>query len=199
MAELCGIKRVPEIYHHVELLSRAADIHLFEKRHGPVKSKAADEKRRFIAIFKNRFRSELDYEYPSLMKPLDAKMIDQFITGKLAPRHIDSHFYLEWFFDVYLSERQYLMPPEISTSLTAKAWNAFLFDNKEILKEKKEEFMQRSEAMDLINRARVIIRSTKDDAIQQKVYDILKKYRKRSIMFIEFRNEILKLEKAIRQ
>lgn len=199
LAELCGIDKIQELFHHVEMLSRAADAHLFEKQKGPLKAKSADEKKRFIIIFKTHFRQELDYEYPNTIKPVDLHMIGSFITGKLMPKHVDSDFYLQWFFSIYLEERKYLIPPEISTSISSKAWNAFLYDNKEQIKDKREQFLEQSEGMDLINRARVAIRSTEDVDIKTKIIDLLKKYGEGSIMLADLRKDVQVFEKAVRQ
>jgi hypothetical protein len=197
-SELCGINKIPELHHQIELLARAADVHLYEKDKGPVKNPVNDEKKRFISSFKNRFLVNLGYEYPNTIKPLDSKMIDQFISGKISQNHIDADFYLAWFFDDYLEERQYLNPPEFTTAVSSKAWNTFIYDNKDAIKTKKEEFMQQSESINLINRARVVARSTEDMEIRTKVLEILKKFRDKGIMIAEFRKEVQILENQIK-
>jgi len=198
-AELCGVNKIPELQHQIDLLSREVDSYLFDKRNGPVRHKAGEEKQRFIIIFKNRFREEYDYEYPNTLKPVDLHMLGDFIAKKLSVNHIDSAFYLEWFFTSFLDEHRYMVPPDIPKSVSSKAWSVFVFEHKEQLKERKEQALVQSEGMDLINRARLVIRNTEDEDIKTKVIEVLKKYKEGSIIISEFRKEVLGLEKAIRQ
>jgi hypothetical protein len=200
LAHLCKIDKIPEVQHHVDLLVKAVDTHLFEKEHGSNSSKPMDEKKRFIIIFKNRHRVSLDYEYPSkTISPIEARMIGQFIANKLVPKHLDSDFYLAWFFDTFLVRKPQFNPPTLKLACSNMCWTEFVYDTRDELKEKKEAAEQQEETSDLINRARESIRRTQDTVLKTKITATLKKFMDKGIMFLEFRRNILELEKASRQ
>jgi hypothetical protein len=190
MADLCGIRKIPELNHQVDLLSRAIDNYLFQKKHGGTPAKEIDEKQRFIAIFRNRFRVANEYDYPNTVTPVDAKSVEQFIT-KLKSKSIDSDFYLEWYFDSFLVRKPVFNPATIRGACCNVSWGEFVYDNKSKLQDKKEQALQESEALDLINRSREAMRRTEDAALKTKISELVKKYRDGGIIFTEFRKQIL--------
>jgi len=199
VARLCNIQKIPELEHQVELLVRAAESYLWQKEHGGNPMREGDEKRRFIVIFKNRFRVINDYDYPNTISPVELKMIEQLINNKLKPKHIDSDYFLAWFFDNFLVRKPNFNPATIKLTCTQVVWGEFMYDNRDNLKEKKEQALQESEALDLINRAREAIRRATVIDQKTKISILIKKYRDGGIIFSEFRKQVLEFEKATRQ
>lgn len=199
VANLCKIQKIPELDHQVELLVRAAESYLWTKDHGGNPAREGEEKRRFIVIFKNRFRVTYEYEYPNTITPVELKMIEQIINNKLKPKHLDSDFFLAWFFDGFLARKPNFNPAHIKLVCSQVVWNDFVYDNRDNLKDKKDQALQESEAVNLINRGRESIRRTEDIELKTKITELIKKYRDGGIIFIEFRKQVLELEKASRQ
>ena len=196
VANLCKIQKIPELDHQVELLVRTAETYLWTKEHGGNPVREGEEKRRFIVIFKNRFRVTYEYDYPITITPVDLKMIGQFISNKLKPRHLDSDYFLEWFFDSFMVRKPNFNPATLKLVCTQMVWSDFVYDNRDNLKDKKDQALQESEAVNLINRGRESIRRTEDLELKTKITELIKKYRDSGIIFTEFRKQILELEKA---
>ena len=75
-----------------------------------------------------------------------------------------------------------------------------VFENKEKIKQKKEEQIRTKASLDLISRARVLIRSyASDEIIKKKIADVLTGYRDGSIMLEKMREEIEFLERGFRE
>jgi hypothetical protein len=199
IAKLCKIQKVPEIEHQVDLLVRAAETYLWTKEHGGNPMREGEEKRRFIAVFKNRFRIVNDYDYPSMVTPVELKMIEQTINNKLKTEHVDSDYFLAFLFDDFLVRKPNFNPANIKLACSQVVWEDFKYTNKENLKEKKEQALQESEAVNLVNRAREALRRTEDADLKTKITESLKKYRDGGIILAEFRKQILELEKISRQ
>jgi len=199
IANLCKIHKIPELDHQVELLVRAVESYIWMKEHGGNPLREGEEKKRFLAIFKNRFRVVYDYDYPTTVSPLDMKMIEQTINSKLKPKHIDSDYFLAWLFDDFLVRKPKFNPANIKLVCGLFVWEDFLYNNRENLKEKKEQALQGSEAVDLINRGREAMRRTEDIELKTKITELIKKYRDGGIIFTEFRKQISELEKVSRQ
>lgn len=196
MADMCGVESIPEIKHHIELLSRAADYHLFEKEKGSnQKGRESDRKRRFIIVFKNRFRCAMDYEYPNQILPMDLAMIGH-LLDKLVKNHVDGDFYLKWVFETFLVAEPKFNPPNIKFLCSNLCWEKFLYGQKDELKAAADKELRQSEEMDLVGRCRVIIRESSDAGLKEKVVEALKKYRDGHIMFVDFRRIVIELEKA---
>ena len=196
VANLCKIQKIPELDHQVELLVRAAESYLWQKSHGGNKARDGKEKQRYIVIFKNRFRVSYDYDYPNTITPVELKLVEQLINNKLKPKHITADFFLGWFFDVFLVLKPNFNPANIKLTCSNLVWSEFAYDNQDGLKDKKEQALQESEALDLINQARAAIRQTEDLDQKTKIIELIKNYRDGSIMFVDFKRQVLDLNKA---
>jgi hypothetical protein len=199
VARLCNIQKIPELDHQVELLVRAAESYIWQKEHGGNPARDGDAKRRFIVIFKSRFRVANDYDYPNTITPVELKMIEQLIDNRLKPKHIDSDYFLAWFFDSFLARKPTFNPATIKLVCSLMVWGDFMYDNRDNLKEKKEQALQDSSAIDLINRAREAIRRTENMKLKTKISELIKKYRDEGIIFTEFKKKILEFEKESKQ
>jgi hypothetical protein len=203
LAVMSKIDKIPDIQHHVDLLVRAAGDYAFGLKEGSVASRAADEKKRFIAIFKTRFIAERDYEYPhKTVSPVELKIIGDFISMKLATKGIDSDTYLEWFFESFLVKKPNFNPASLKLACSNMCWGEFLYESSEILKEKKEKSMQADEQIVFVNRARECMRrcvANNNEELREKIKTSVTKFRDGDIMFSEFKklvNEFEKLSKS---
>lgn len=198
MVEAFGIDKVPELMHYVELLGQAVDRHVFETMHssGPQR-RVADDRRKFIAIFKTRYLHATDLEYGRPVTPVDGKLIGQ-VVDSLEAKGFAVDEFLQWVFEVFLEENPKFNPPQMKFVCSAFAMEKFLYDNRDRAKQRKEDEFRKKEALDVINRARVIIRTERDAGRTEetgKVVEMLKKYRDGHIMLDELRKYVETVEK----
>jgi hypothetical protein len=199
LAVMSRIDKIPDIQHHVDLLIRAADNHAFELQHGSASSKPSDEKKRFITIFRTRFLSVMDYEYPhKTLSPVELTMIGNLISQKFNQKGIDSDVYLEWFFETFLVKKPQFNPASMKLACSNMCWGDFLYDSNEILKEKKEKTMQAEDQIVFVNRARECMRravANNNDELKEKIKTTVNKFRDGGIMFSEFKKLVNEFER----
>lgn len=201
LVEPFGVKEVPDVYHFVELLGHAVDRHVAEAGLPVSQNRQTNNRRKFIAIFKNRFLSNTDLEYRHAVTGVDAKMINQ-INKILEEKGFEVDEYLAWLFDVFLNDsaNNKYNPPTIKWSCSGWVLDKFIFDNREKIKERVEKEMQEKIVLDLVSRARALIRIHEDDVeMKKKIIGWLKGYSDRSIMLEQLRDEVEKLEKIVRE
>ncbi len=200
LADVFGVEEVPDVSHYVDLLGEAVARYAFEKTHktSPQK-KVHDDRRRFIAIFKSRYRMEMDLEYSKQITPIEGKIINQ--TNKLLQAEgFSPEDFLAWIFDTFLVENPKFRPPTIKSICSQFIMHSFITTNRELAQAHKKEELSKKEGMDLINRGRVVLRTDDaDPAHVEKVRDMLKGYSERRIMLPELRQAIEAAEKAIRE
>jgi len=153
------INEVPEIFRYVELLGNAVDSYLFEKRHhvSPQKKVHAD-RQKFISIFKTRYLHLTDMEYTRSITNVDGKLIHQ-VNKKLSDCGFDCEEFLKWVFETFLPENPKFCPPFIRTVCCDVFVTKFLYEHKDVVKERNLDKMRKIENAELFNRARTLIRS----------------------------------------
>jgi len=199
MAEMCGVDDIPEVFHHVELLGESVTRHVFESTHkiSPQKKVGVDRKR-FIAIFKNRYQQTLDLEYTRAITPVEAKMINQ-VNKNLRVEGFSPDDYLAWVFDEFLVENPKFRPPNIKSMCSQHVTHTFFIANKEVKDAKKRQNLDKTAAMDLIKRARILLREEIDQSDKEIVTEGLKSYKEKRIMLSELRKTIEGLEKKVKK
>ena len=199
LAREFGIDEFPQVYHYVELLGDAVNRHVFEQHHkmSPQK-KVHNDRRRFIAIFKTRYQQFLDLEYAKKVTPVDAKLINQANRGLLKEGFTPDE-YLTWVFDTFLVDNPNFSPPTIKSLCSQFILHSFFTENKELREAKKRQERQKKEGLDLIQRARGLLREALSEADEKKVRKAVKDYSSRDIMLSEFRKVVEKLEATHRQ
>jgi hypothetical protein len=194
LVEPFGIEDVQDVFHCVEMLGNSVDRYLFEKsHHASPQKKVHNDRKRFIAIFKARYLHLTDMEYTRAITPVDGKLINQ-INRKLIDFRFDCDDYLKWVFEVYLPENTKFCPPFIRTACSDMFVSKFLYEHKDVAKERKQEKLREMESTDLIARSRGLLRSNlqPDDSETLKV--TLQKYRDRDITLDDFRAVIIDFE-----
>lgn len=199
MAETCGVSEISDIFHYVELLGQSVERHLAEsKLSGPSVNRSEVDRRQFIATFKNRYLILTDREYDRSITAIDCKMINN-CTKILSECGFKVDEFLTWLFDDFLNNNPKFCPPNLRFSGSNMVIEKFLFDNKDQIKHRKEEMVRTKLAMDLISRARVILRVCyKDENIVKNIKEILQNYKDGRIMLDRFRQDIESLEKVVR-
>lgn len=198
LANEFGIDDIPSIYHHVELLGQAVARHVFEQNHkmSPQKKVHSDRKR-FIAIFKRRYIESYDLEYTRKVTPVEGKQINQ-ANKMLLGDGFTPDEYLEWLFDDFLVENPKFSPPTIKSSCSHFTLHQFLVANKERRVAKKRQEQDRISGMDLITRARGLLRGELEAGEIKKLKDALKSYSEKDIMLSEFRKIVEAIEEKNR-
>ena len=178
----------------VELLGEAVARHSFEKNHkmSPQKKVHADRKR-FIAIFKTRYAQLLDLEYRKKITSIEGKQIHQ-LNKELLKENFTPDEFLAWLFETFLVDNPKFCPPTIKSVCSQFILHSFLNDNRELKEAKKREELNRKSAMDLIQRARGLLRSDMKEDDEKKLRDTLRKYGERDIMLSEFRKVVREFE-----
>jgi hypothetical protein len=200
LAGVCEVEAEPEIYHYVELLGEAVARYSFQKTHkASPQKKVHDDRTKFIAIFKSRYRMEMDLEYSKKITPIEGKIINQ-INKLLMAEGFSCEDFLGWFFETFLVENPKFKPPTIKSICSQFIVHSFLAANREVSGLKKKEEVVKKDGMDLIGRARVVMR-TEGVAPETlaKLREALKGYSDRRIMLPEFRAVVETAEKETRQ
>ena len=60
MVEAFGVDKIPDVMHHLELLGQAVEKHVSETPRAGVPDRTNVERRKFVAIYKNRHRFATD-------------------------------------------------------------------------------------------------------------------------------------------
>lgn len=195
LAEEFGINDIDEVYHYVELLGEAAARYSFEQSHkmSPQKKVHSDRKR-FIAVFKTHYEQTYDLEYTKKIAPTEGKLIHQ-ANKMLSNEGFTADEYLKWVFDQFIPDNSGLGIPTIKSVCSHWFLHSFITSNQELRKAKKRREMSRKEGMDLIQRARGLLRGEISEADQKNLKVSLKKYGDRDIMLSDFRKTVQELEK----
>lgn len=200
LVEPFGIEEVPEVYHYIELLGQAIERHIAESRFtGSPQGRLSVDRRKFISIFKNRYLSTTDLEYTRAITGIDGRLINQ-LNKALGDNGFEVDEYLTWLFDSFLSENPKFNPPSIKFACSNFVVEKFLYEHKDKIKQRREDKIRKKESMDLIARARILIRHYQDNAEMKKnIVDVLKGYRDGDIMLEKMRSEIERIEKSVRE
>ena len=200
LVEPFGVDQVPEVHHYVELLGQAIERAVVEAKFtgGSPQHRMTADRRKFIAIFKNRYVSLTDLEYNRAITGVDGKMIGQLIQI-LTDKGFKVDEYLAWLFDDFLSENPKFCPPAIKFACGSLAIEKFLFLHKDQIKKNKEEQIRKKMSLDLIARARVLIRTfANDENMKKKISEVLINYRDGSIILEKMRTDIETFERLAR-
>jgi len=200
LVEPFGVDDIPEVHHYVELLGQAIERHLVESKFsGSPQHKQTADRRKFISIFKNRYLHMTDLEYNRAITGVDGRLVNQLIKA-LSDSRFDVDEFLTWFFDTFLSENPKFCPPSIKFACSNFVVDKFLYEHREVAKQKREEEIRNKAGLDLIARARTLIRIHQNDAlIKKKIIDVLKSYRDGNIMLDKMREEVEALERKDRE
>jgi len=198
LAHQLGIDKIPEVFHYVEILSDACDRHLFEECHKVSPKKKEDiDRKRFIAVFKSRYLQFTDYEYERTITGIDSKMMTQVING-LEQDGFTLDEYLAWAFDEFYVDNPKFCPPTIKQICSNFVIDRFRYLNRDRMKQKHRDELNRKEGMALIGRGRVLLRMAKKAGLEEKrenVKKTLSEYAERSIILGEFRRRIEAFER----
>lgn len=133
----------------------------------------AAEKRRFIAIFKQKYCEYCDFTYNGV---IDAATL--FIIGNLIQRlqseGSNSLEYLNWFFDEFMKDeynKQKFAPPQIKTATMNFVVDKYLFLNKDALKMKKRDLQNIKIKNAIMVLATQFLEKVKDKDFGQKVLE----------------------------
>ena len=199
-AEITEVNEIPQVAHHIKLTREAVERSIFEDTHSvsPAKKLTADTKK-YVAIFRQRYLQLTDLEYARQITPIDGKTM-KMVAKELTAVGFEVEEYLKWLFDEFLSENPKFCPPNIKWTGSAFVLDKFLYENRQKMREKRDAETRKVEMLDLINRARALMRGflaagRVED--KEKVKDILKKHRDEGIMVTEFRGLIEGFERQL--
>lgn len=200
MAEPFGIHEVPEVYHYIELLGQAIERHIVESKFtGTPQHRTAADRRKFISIFKNRYLHQTDLEYSRAITGVDGKLMNQLIKI-MVDNGFEVDEYLAWLFDEFLSENQKFCPPTIKFACSGFVIEKFLYENKDKIKQRREDQIKKKASLDLIARGRVLIRTFADnEEIKKNIINVLTGFKDGSIMIEKLREFMESLERVARE
>lgn len=196
MVEAFGVDRIPDVMHHVELLGQAVERYVSESPSSEIPDRTNLERRRFVAIFKNRYILQTDLEYTRPITPVDGKLMGQTI-GILREKGFDVEEFLKWVFETFLEENSKFQPATIKVICSAFVVERFFLENKDLMRSRKEQAAVNAEAEGILGRARVQIRVMKERGEKkelEKIVELLKNYRDGSIMLDELAMYVKELE-----
>lgn len=199
LLEPLGISKIPDIMNYVDLMIQESNRYLFDQDHpSSSKHKVHAERTKFIQIFKQRYLQLTDLEYIRPINPADAKMIGQ-IVKQLEDNGFKVEEYLQWVFETFLIENQKFCPPSIKFLCSGFALEKFMYENREIIKQRHDAEIRQKEMTGLILRARTYMHTVKAEGhfdLSEKVKELLSKYRDQVYNPMALREEMVILEKA---
>lgn len=200
MVEPCGIDQIPEIMHYVELLSQQVDYHVYSKKNkiSPQK-KVHEDRKRFIRIFKQRYRLAYDLEHSSRLTGADGKMINQ-ANRFLIKEGFDCDEYLKWVFEEFLVDNPRFAPANIKQVCSNFVLHKFIVANDEVRKERYDDERRKKDLMALIGKGRAMARDAKDrgdEKFAERVTKVLKDFRDNNMVQEEFKKAIFALESEV--
>jgi uncharacterized protein YeeX (DUF496 family) len=163
----------------------------------PQKKVHADRKR-FIAIFKTRYAQSFDLEYTKSITPAEGKLINQ-VNKELLKNGFTADDYLKWIFDDFFIDNDNLGVPTAKSICSQWFLHTFLNANREIKEARKRQELDKKAGLDLIQRARGLIRCDMESKDVKKVSESMKDYGERRIMLSEFRKVVETLESTYRK
>ncbi len=184
-----GVDKIPGACHYLKLAGEEIDRYQFEQKSPAVTHQKEDtERRKFIAIFRTRFLELTDFEYNKAITPVEAKMVSQ-LCENLNERGFVVDEYLKWIFEDFLPTNEKFCPPQVRWSCSEFVVHKFLYENRDLMKQRKEQSVRSKQSIDLINRARVCMRQTKPEEVE-KIKILIKDFYEGRIMMDEMRNKI---------
>lgn len=188
MVEPFGVDKIPDVMHYIELLDQSVDRYLFNSKHQVSPQKKETEKRkRFITIFEKRYLHHTDIDYCRPCSAIDAKMMIQALA-KIEAKGFTMDEFLQWAFEDFFPVEPRMNPPTIHLVCTNFVVDKFLYQNKDRMKQKQEEDVRKKDALDVVNRARSVMRMYREAGMPeeaQKIVILLKKYGKEGIISLE--------------
>ena len=173
---MSGASKCETAAHYLRLHFEELDRFSFDQTHPKSIDKKLDlEKNRFLAIFKTKYLELTDLEYPQAYSDVEVKMIKQ-LVGSLLEKGFTCDEFLKWVFDDFLKAEPKFSPPSAKFTCSAFVVNKFLFENKEAMKQKHEQAMRQQQVLDLIARARIMIRQSGSKEEAEEIKKFIKKY-----------------------
>lgn len=193
LVEPFGIEDIPEVMDYVRLLNDSVDRHLFEKRYkvSPQK-KVHEDRRKYIAVFKQRYLEFSDLEYTRPVSAIEGKLIKQ-ANKTLQDAGFTAEEYLKWTFEVFFEESPKFAPGTIKQTCSEHFLHKFLMDHKEQREQRQKEELAKKEGIALMNKARQLMREAESKETKENIRNLVKQYGDGSIMLSEFRTGLKKL------
>jgi hypothetical protein len=193
MVEPFGVEDIPEVMDYVRLLNDSVERHLFEKRYkvSPQK-KVNDDRKKYIAIFKQRYLEFTDLEYTRPVSAVEGKLIKQ-ANKTLQDAGFSCEDYLKWTFEVFFDENPKFAPGNIKQTCGEHFLHKFLVDHKEEREQRQKDELAKKEGLAQMNKARQLMRETDSKENKEKIRSLVKQYGDGSIMLSEFRKGLNKL------
>jgi hypothetical protein len=183
-AAATGMNECDSIMHYIQLSIEEARRFRYNTTHPQSQDKKLDlERSRFFAIFKAKYLELTDIEYPRAFTDVEAKMVKQ-LNESLLEKNFTCDEFLSWLFDVFLPVETKFSPPAIKFACSGWVVNRFLFENKDVMKLKAEQVVRQKQVIDLVNRARVLIRQSKTKENAEEIKNFIKKYQSDGIMSV---------------
>jgi len=202
LAEDFGINDIPDVSNHIELLGQSVERHLFDSRlGGSPQDRSVANRKKFITIFKARYLHLQDLEYTRPITGVDGKLIGQLVKN-LTENKFEVDEFLAWLFDEFLPANQKFCPPAIKLCCSAFIIDKFLYDHKDLRKQRKEGEVKKLDQMDLMSRGRILIRTYKEGNNQEalkKIVELHQEFSGDKITVDSFRAGIEAMEKQERE
>lgn len=201
-AKMAGIDKIPAACHYLQLACEEINRHMFEQKNPAVTHHKEDaERRRYLTIFKTRFRELGDFEYSTVVTPVEAKMVSQ-LCESLAEKGFSADEYLKWLFEDFLPKNDKFSPPQLKWTCCGFAVHKFLYENKDLMNKRKGDKLNSKLTTDLINRARVCMRKASEQGKTEdaeKIKKVIKDFWDGGIVIDEMRRLVEEYELALRQ
>ena len=140
-------------------------------------------------------------EYTKPITGIDGRLISQLVK-KLEENKFEVDEFLTWLFDVFLEANPKFCPPAIKLSCSEFVVSRFLFEHKDLRKQRKEGEVKKLDQMDLTSRGRILIRTYKESnnqAALDKIVELHQGFIDGKITVDSFRAGIEAMEKQERE
>lgn len=196
IAEALGVDKIPSACHYLQLCGEEIDRHQFNANHQVSSNQRVNaDRNKFIAVFKTKYLELTDREY---MRPTDVegRIIGQIIES-LSAEGLTVDDFLKWFFDSFLKECPRFVPPTIKISSSRFVLEKFFYENRELVKQRKNDEIRNKEFLDLVNRGRALIRMSKTKEEAEVIKNILRNYRDGRIIGLDALRKLIVEQECI--
>ena len=137
-----------------------------------VEGNEKEEKKQFIAIFKQKYLEFTDFNYKEAISPITQVIISKTIDA-LRNDGASSLEFLEWFFDEFATQERnkQFMPPTINFVTSSFVVSKFLYQMKDTLKMRKKDIDNMGVRNLLLGIAVPFLERCKDKSLSEKLFD----------------------------
>lgn len=187
LARVYGVLENPDIKRAIEILLEKTGQCIGMVK--DTKERKHEKAIKFFAIYRQKYISAIDSEPYDCNFGAEEIKIAEYLIEKLEASEISIEEYIDWLFDVFYPSKKGKISANLRFSLSNSALQDFMYNNADILKEKRKEKKRAMDNESILALTRKIIRETENADIKKALKDYSEGYiqiNKLAIIITEF-------------